>query len=56
MLLWIAFLSLQKVEDGTVPSWIFYTLPAFVLFVGSTYVALDIGFSVSGYFDTDIDR
>lgn len=56
MLLWIAFLSFQKVEDGTAPSYIFFALPALVLFIASTYVALDIGFSVSGFFDTSIDR
>lgn len=56
MLLWIAFLSLQRVEDGTLPSYLFFYLPAFVLFICTTYIALDIGFSVTGYFDTSIDE
>lgn len=52
-LAWCTFLCVQLIEDGTPASLIPYSLISTLLFVGFTYICLDTGFSVSGYFDTD---
>lgn len=53
VLAWVAFLSLQVVEDGTLAS----IIPMFgllvILFIGSTYIFLDTGFTVTNYFLSD---
>ncbi|KAI5479279.1 chitin synthase export chaperone [Pseudohyphozyma bogoriensis] len=51
-LLWIAFLSLQVVEDGTIPSILPMLAMAVVLVVGSSYIFLDIGFTITNYFQS----
>jgi len=49
-ILWIAFLSLQLVEDGNLSSYIPFTVGIVLLFIGSTYIALDLAFNISGFF------
>ena len=43
------------VEDGTLASFIPYTIISVILFIGFFWICLDTGFSVSGYFDTTPD-
>ena len=52
-LAWSSFLTVQLIEDGTPASIIPYSLISLVLFIGFTYICLDTGFSVSGYFETE---
>ncbi|KAL8281242.1 hypothetical protein RQP46_006276 [Phenoliferia psychrophenolica] len=52
-LLWVAFLSLQVVEDGTFPSILPMMAGLVILTVGSGYIAVDTGFTVTQYFLSD---
>ncbi|GAA5900399.1 hypothetical protein JCM6882_001238 [Rhodosporidiobolus microsporus] len=53
VLVWVAFLSLQVVEDGTIlslaPMFIFGT----ILTVGSGYIAADTGLQITNFFQSD---
>ncbi|KAK9896071.1 hypothetical protein P389DRAFT_74223 [Cystobasidium minutum MCA 4210] len=51
-LAWAVFLQVQLIEDGTRASIIPYSIMSILLFIGFTYICLDTGFSISGYFDT----
>ncbi|KAH8918522.1 hypothetical protein BT69DRAFT_1225310 [Atractiella rhizophila] len=51
-LAWIAFLQFQVVEDGTLSSIVPYTLGLVVLTVGTSYIALDVGFTVTNFFQS----
>ncbi|SGY38764.1 BQ5605_C003g02067 [Microbotryum silenes-dioicae] len=53
VLAWLAFLSLQIVEDGTLLSIVPMLIGTIVLSVGSGYIALDTGFTVTNYFRSD---
>jgi hypothetical protein len=46
----------QLIEDGTLASIIPYSIISTLLFIGFTYICLDTGFSISGYFDTTPDK
>ncbi|KAM0747402.1 hypothetical protein T439DRAFT_359726 [Meredithblackwellia eburnea MCA 4105] len=49
-LLWVAFLSLQVVEDGTLPSIAPMVAILVILTVGSSYIFVDTAFTVTNYF------
>lgn len=51
-LAWIALLSLQFVEDGTLPALIPLSAGIVILFVGPGYIALDTGLTVTSYFQS----
>ncbi|KAM0787165.1 hypothetical protein ACM66B_006415 [Microbotryomycetes sp. NB124-2] len=53
VLVWVAFLSLQIVEDGTLASFIPMFLFGIVLAVGTGYIAVDIGLTVTDFFQSD---
>ncbi|KAK4047280.1 hypothetical protein OIO90_006241 [Microbotryomycetes sp. JL221] len=53
VLVWVAFLSLQIVEDGTLASLIPMFLFGIVLTIGTGYVALDNGLTVTDYFQSN---
>lgn len=55
-LAWSVFLQVQLIEDGTRASIIPYSIMSFLFFIGFTYICLDTGFSISGYFDTTPER
>ncbi|BGP22028.1 chitin synthase export chaperone [Rhodotorula toruloides] len=52
VLVWVAFLSLQVVEDGTLLSIIPLFGIGIVLAVGSGYIALDTGLTITNYFQS----
>ncbi|GAA5971246.1 hypothetical protein JCM11641_008280 [Rhodosporidiobolus odoratus] len=53
VLVWVAFLSLQVVEDGTLGSLIPMTIGGIILAVGSGYIAADTGLGITDYFKSD---
>lgn len=52
-LAWIAMLSLQFVEDGTPAALIPMAIGMVVFFVGTGYIALDTGLTITNYFQSD---
>ncbi|GJN87730.1 hypothetical protein Rhopal_000685-T1 [Rhodotorula paludigena] len=53
VLVWVAFLSLQIVEDGTLFSLIPMFAIGIVLTIGSGYIAADTGLTITDYFRSD---
>ncbi|MBW0556062.1 hypothetical protein O181_095777 [Austropuccinia psidii MF-1] len=49
-LIWIGFLGLQLIEDGTPASLLPLLFSCLILFIGSIYIFLDTGFGISNYF------
>ncbi|GAA6062320.1 hypothetical protein JCM10212_006872 [Sporobolomyces blumeae] len=52
VLVWVAFLSLQIVEDGTLLSLIPMFAIGTILTVGSGYIAADVGLTITSYFQS----
>ncbi|GAA5830479.1 hypothetical protein JCM11251_002484 [Rhodosporidiobolus azoricus] len=53
VLVWVAFLSLQVVEDGTIMSLIPMFAFGTILTVGSGYIAADTGLQITDFFQSD---
>ncbi|BGP13070.1 hypothetical protein JCM10213v2_000989 [Rhodosporidiobolus nylandii] len=53
VLVWVAFLSLQVVEDGTLFSLVPMFAGGIILSVGSGYIAADTGLQITDYFQSD---
>lgn len=50
---WSVFLQVQLIEDGTLASIIPWSIISILFFIGFTFICLDTGFSISGYFDAN---
>lgn len=51
-LAWVGWLGFQVVEDGTLSSLVPYSFGFIILTVGSTYISLDVGFTITSYFQS----
>jgi hypothetical protein len=53
-LLFNSFVGHQVLDDSTPTSISFLAVPGLALFIGTGYIALDTGYSWTGYFDSSL--